>query len=89
MIVLKHIYSILWYSTVCHTVIAVNIYILYYNVKKGNYLFSSLYLLIMVDTVNRLMLGCTLCPASLMVIPWIRTWSITVALISSDITVLR
>ncbi len=42
----------------------------------------------MVDTVNLLMFGCTLCPASLMLIPWTRTWSITVALISSDITVL-
>ncbi len=56
--------------------------------KKGNYLFSSLNLRIMVDTVNLLMFGCTLCPASLMLIPWTRTWSITVALISSDITVL-
>ena len=56
--------------------------------KKGNYLFSSLNLRTMVDTVNLLMFGCTLCPASLMLIPWTRTWSITVALISSDITVL-
>ncbi len=56
--------------------------------KKGNFLFSSLNLRIMVDTVNLLMFGCTLCPASLMLIPWTRIWSITVALISSDITVL-
>ena len=80
-------YTVVQYI-VCHTVIAVNIYIRYYNVKKGNYLFSSLNLQIMVDTVNLLMFGCTLCPASLMLIPWTRTWSIRVALISSDSTVL-
>jgi len=56
--------------------------------KKGNYLFSSLNLWIMVDTVNLLMFGCTLCPAFLVLIPRTRTWSITVALISSDITIL-
>jgi len=61
---------------VCYTVIAVNIYILYYNVtkkKKLPVLFSKIWT--MVDTVNLLMFGCTLCPASLMLIPWTRTWS--------------
>lgn len=42
----------------------------------------------MVDTENRLKLGCTLSPASLIVSPWTRTWSITVAQISSDISTL-
>lgn len=42
----------------------------------------------MVDTENRLKLGCTLSPASLIVSPWTRTWSITVARISSDISTL-
>lgn len=38
---------------------------------------------------NLLRLGCTLCPASLTVIPSTRTWSITVlSQISSEITVL-
>ena len=43
----------------------------------------------MVDTEHRLKLGCTLSPASLIVSPWTRTWSITVAKISSDISTLR
>ncbi len=38
----------------------------------------------MVDTENRLKLGCFLSPASLTVSPWTRTWSMTVARISSD-----
>jgi len=66
----------LYCGTVCYTVIAVNIYILYYNVtkkKKLPVLFSKIWT--MVDTVNLLMFGCTLCPASLMLIPWRRTWS--------------
>ena len=42
----------------------------------------------MVDTENRLKLGCTLSPASLIVSPWTITWSMTVALISSDISTL-
>ena len=42
----------------------------------------------MVDTENQLKLGCTLSPASLIVSPWTRTWSITVARISSDISTL-
>lgn len=49
------------------------------------YLFFSLYLQMMVDTVNLLMFGCTLCPASLVLIPWTRTRSITVYLMTSDI----
>jgi len=36
-----------------------------------------------VDTENRLKLGCTLSPASLIVSPWTGTWSMTVAQISS------
>ena len=42
----------------------------------------------MVDTENRLKLGCTLSPASLIVSPWTITWSMTVALISSNISTL-
>lgn len=42
----------------------------------------------MVDSVNLQMLAHTLCPASLIVIPQTRTWSITVAQLSSEITVL-
>lgn len=42
----------------------------------------------MVDTENRLKLGCTLSPASLIVSPWTRTWSMTVARISSDTSTL-
>ena len=40
----------------------------------------------MVDAENRLKFGCTLSPASLLVSPWTRTWSMTVARISSDIS---
>ena len=52
--------------------------------KQYIYLFSSLNVLIMVATENLLKLGCTLCPASLIVIPWTRT----VARIWSEITIL-
>ncbi len=44
-----------------------------FNDQKHNYLFSSLDVLIMVATENLLKLGCTLCPAALIVIPWTRT----------------
>ncbi len=40
----------------------------------------------MVDTENRLKLGCILSPASLIVSPWTRRWSMTVSQISSDIS---
>lgn len=56
--------------------------------KRSNYLFPAPNLRIMVDTVTLLMLACTLCSASLIVIPQTRTWSITVAQLSSEITVL-
>lgn len=56
-----------------------------YGGKKS---ISVLWLPRLVGTVNLLMLGCTLCPPSLIVIPWIRTWPITVAGISSEIRVL-
>lgn len=39
-------------------------------------------------TVYLLKFGCTLCPASLIVRPWLTTWSTKVALISSEITFL-
>ncbi len=39
-------------------------------------------------TVYLLKCGCTLCPASLIVRPWLTTWSTKVARISSEITVL-
>lgn len=39
-------------------------------------------------TVYLLKFGCTLCPASLIVRPWLTTWSTKVARISSEITVL-
>ena len=42
----------------------------------------------MVDTENRLKLDCTLNSASLIVSPWTRTCSMTVARISSDISTL-
>ncbi len=42
----------------------------------------------MVGTENRLKLGCTPSPASLIVNPWTRTWFMTVARISSDISTL-
>ena len=37
------------------------------------------HVLTMVDTENQLKLGYTLCPASLIVSPWKRTWSMVVA----------
>src|SRR4029434_279656 len=42
----------------------------------------------MAATVKRLRLGWTLWPASLMLNPWLRTWSTTVAWISFEITIL-
>src|SRR4029434_5225157 len=42
----------------------------------------------MAATVKRLRLGWTLWPASLMLNPWLRTWSTTVARISFEITIL-
>lgn len=56
--------------------------------KKPNYLFCSQNPPIMVAMDNLLRLGCTLCPAFLTVIPRIRTWSITVSRISSEINAL-
>src|SRR4029434_4192799 len=53
-----------------------------------SYLFSLLNVRMMDATEKRLILGCNLWPASCMVKPWLRTWSITVARISSDITAL-
>ena len=51
-----------------------------------SYLFSLLNVQMMDATEKRLIWGCTLWPASCMVKPWLRTWSITVARISSEIT---
>lgn len=39
-------------------------------------------------TVYLLKFGCTLCPASLIVRPWLTTWSTKVARISSEMIVL-
>lgn len=58
------------------------------NDKKAinTYQFSALNLQIMVVVVNLLILGWTLCPASLIIISWTRTCSTTVVQISSEIT---
>ena len=51
------------------------------------FLFSSRNVLITDATVKRLRCWWTLCPASLIVRPWLMTWSTKVALISSEIGV--
>lgn len=51
-----------------------------------NAITSSLNFQIMVDAVNLLTLGCTLCPAFLIAVPSAMQWSIKVAQISSEIT---
>ena len=56
--------------------------------KSNSYLFSILKFLMMAATVKRLRFGWTLWPASLMLKPWLSTWSTTVAQISLEITVL-
>ncbi len=48
------------------------------------YLFSSLKVRMTEATVKRLKFGCTLCPASRIVSPWLMTWSTKVALISFE-----
>ena len=48
------------------------------------YLYSSLNVRMTQATVKRLKLGCTLCPASRIVSPWLMTWSTKVALISFE-----
>lgn len=53
-----------------------------------SYLFSFRKVRMMDATVYLLKFGCTLCPASLIVRPWLTTWSTKVARISSEITVL-
>ena len=45
-------------------------------------------ILILDATAYLLTFGCTLCPASLIVRPWLTTWSTKVARISSEIMVL-
>ena len=54
--------------------------------KQISYLFSILKFLMMAATVKRLRFGWTLWAASLMLKPWLSTWSTTVAQISLEMT---
>ncbi len=58
------------------------------HVKCNTYLLVCWKMRIMEATVDRLKLGCTLSPASLSERPWLITWSMIVARISSLTTVL-
>lgn len=60
---------------------------LYSSIHGQDSLFSSRNVLITDATVKRLRCGWTLCPASLIVRPWLMTWSTKVACISSEIWV--
>ncbi len=79
--VTTNIHTVLWWTlqrsierAACSTV---NLQVQKYS--SILYLFSSLNVLTMVDTENWLKLCCTLSPASLIVSPWTRTWSMTIA----------
>src|SRR4029434_3390079 len=56
--------------------------------KYISYLFSILKVLMMAATVKRLIFGWTLWPASLMLKPWLSTWSTTAARISFELSTL-